>query len=57
MLVYLVANELVNTLSDRVIEKKDGTLGDRLGNVETRQFSKLWYTSKQRLRPKNLATS
>lgn len=29
----MAADALVDTLADKVAEEKDGTLGDRLGNV------------------------
>lgn len=51
----MAADEAVDTLSDRVVEKKDGTLGDSLGNVETSSGQNS-FTSKQRLRLRNLAT-
>ena len=56
MLVDVAADALVDTLADKVAEEKDLTLGDRLGNVKTSQWSKFWLTSKQSLSPRNLAT-
>ena len=33
----MAADALVDTLADKVAEEKDGTPGDRLGNVKTGQ--------------------